>query len=72
MLFCRSTSRCDRIERQRLAEPSNPMGLRLMMITLKLPSELRKARWSGVGSSAVDAGLKPWNEILWKCLSEKW
>ena len=47
------------------------MGLSLMMITLELPSEIRKARWSGVGSSAVDAGLKPWNETLWKCLSEK-
>jgi hypothetical protein len=35
------------------------MGLRLMMITLARPSELRKGLWSGVGSGAVGAGLKP-------------
>ena len=38
----------DRFERQRLAERSSLIALRLMMLTLVRPSELREARWSEV------------------------
>jgi len=38
----------DRFERQRLAERSSFIALRLMMLTLVRPSELREARWSEV------------------------
>ena len=45
------------------------MGLRLRMINLARPSELRKARWSGVGLSVVGAGLEPqersFSEVIW-------
>jgi len=44
-----------RIERQRLAERGS---LRLMMINLERASELRKARWKGSGSSAVETNFK--------------
>ena len=38
----------DRFERQRLAERSSLIALRLMMLTLVRPSELREDRWSEV------------------------
>ena len=38
----------DRFEQQRLAERSSLIALRLMMLTLVRPSELREARWSEV------------------------
>jgi hypothetical protein len=51
------------------AERSTLMGLRLRMINLAPPSELRKARWSGVGSSVVGADLesleRPFSEVIW-------
>jgi integrase len=42
----------DRFERQRLAERSSLIALRLMMLTLVRPSELREARWSEVDTQA--------------------
>lgn len=54
----------DQFERHGLAERCSLIGLGLMMITMVQPSELRKARWSGVVSSAVSAGLKPWDDPL--------
>jgi hypothetical protein len=49
----------DRFERQRLAERSSLMDLRVMMINLARTYYLRKAHWNSVGSSAVGAVLKP-------------
>jgi integrase len=42
----------DQFERQRLAERSSLIALRLMMLTLVRPSELREARWSEVDTQA--------------------
>jgi len=42
----------DQFERQRLAECSSLIALRLMMLTLVRPSELREARWSEVDTQA--------------------
>ena len=42
----------DQFERQRLAERSSLIALRLMMLTLVRPSELREARWSEVDIQA--------------------
>jgi integrase len=42
----------DRFERQVLAERSSLIALRLMMLTLVRPSELREARWSEVDTQA--------------------
>jgi integrase len=42
----------DQVERQRLAERSSLIALRLMMLTLVRPSELREARWSEVDTQA--------------------
>jgi len=42
----------DQFERQRQAERSSLIALRLMMLTLVRPSELREARWSEVDSQA--------------------
>jgi len=42
----------DQFERQRLAELSSLIALRLMMLTLVRPSELREARWSEVDTQA--------------------
>jgi hypothetical protein len=61
----------DQFERHGLAERCSLIGLGLMMITLVRPSELRKARWGSVVSSAVSAGLKPWNDTLWKYFGVK-
>ena len=41
----------ERFEQQRLAERSSLIALRLMMLTLVRPSELREARWSEVDTA---------------------